>query len=140
MRKSELIANCRTMEKKYGIATAEYVVGAGSALLVLGLREETDDIDAACGHALWSRLLNHGLKARYDHTYLVYIIEMHDLKIDMHLDPNMMAASSVIIDGIPILSPEELLKQKKRLNRPKDQNDIKALETMLKHKPPSATW
>ena len=49
MRKSELIANCRTMEKKYGIATAEYVVGAGSALLVLGLREETDDIDAACG-------------------------------------------------------------------------------------------
>ncbi len=115
------------------VEARDAIVGAGAALVMLGLRELTDDIDMevqALFHAMlvqYSTYPKHGI-VNTDGT-AIDIVEWDD-RIDLHptLDPSI---KTIVIDGVTIYAPEEILKQKRALNREKDKPDIAALEAYL---------
>lgn len=107
------------------------VVSAGGALLVMGMRELTDDLDLDVSDEIYD-------KYYYDPKYKNLIhstpvgeyIQVKD-KVSIHrLDRR---ASLTVIEGIACYSANDLLLQKLRLNREKDQEDIRKLRELLSH-------
>lgn len=106
-------------------------VVAGGAMLLMGLRDSTDDLDIQMPSELY---------------YQVKALEMHptkslgDLacpelltllpKVDLH--PSCEIGESITF-GVRHQSPAQILLLKKRLNRPKDQVDIARLTALLEN-------
>lgn len=128
MNKSEIIKAYKAFLKAEKVQAKDFVVGAGAACVMYGVREETNDIDTNVPLQLWNRLLNNGdYKTHYFGETLV--LEYND-KIDVHLKESDHKTETV--DGVTCYSKQELLDQKLRLNRPKDQEDIRKLKILLK--------
>lgn len=125
MDKKMLVSNYNAFLKREKLEPTEVIVGAGGALLMHGLRKETNDIDVGVTKKVFDTF-NH-LPSHLFGTTLV--LECQDLLIDIHEHDDM---SGVLIDGVYVYTLERLLKFKLKLNRPKDQKDIKALKKALK--------
>lgn len=129
MNRSRFIKEYLSFIKAIDVNAEQAVVGAGGSLLLFGLRTATQDIDVAVLDDLFDTLKK---------KYKTKTIEVNDEKVeivifnsvvDIHrLDPTI---KTMMMDGVCTYTPEEVLKQKKKLNRPKDQPDIKNLEAYL---------
>lgn len=104
----------------------EFIVSAGGTLLLLGLREETNDVDADVDSDVFAKLIkSHKTKTLENGT----IVIVFNNKVDIH--ESKPGIEYTVFDGVGSYTAEQVLKQKKKLNRPKDQADIKKLEDYL---------
>jgi hypothetical protein len=145
MNKKQLCEEVNTVLSMFGLTIPHmpaapncYIVSCGGGLLMIGLREECDDIDMSVNMLIWKRAIKKGYKPitkpfRYNESGFITTIEIRDngMKTDLHLDIPTVESPHIWVDGIRVLSPELLLKEKLRMNRPKDQNDIVNLKKYL---------
>lgn len=126
-----------------GIKTTDYVIGAGCALAILGLRDTFDDIDIAVSANTYQKLLRLGHKTVTNHPSGKPVIQILPVKADIHLDPLTMEKPTIIIElqgrvSVKIMSPEALLEQKeyllKTMGREKDKRDVEALQRYINHR------
>lgn len=105
-----------------------YCVLAGGAMLFYGLREETRDIDL---HVTPEGLAH--LESRFSLTVLDETTRHYALgdDIELYVTPPDGVVSE-LREGIAVQSAREILALKRRLNRPKDREDIAALEDYLR--------
>jgi hypothetical protein len=129
MNKSDVIANLLAFQLKHNVSLTDYVISAGAALVLYDLREHTVDIDIAVKPALWARMGE--LNLPETHGDYGTVREVDEFLIDLHLMDMTHRPSWDLVHGFPSLTPHELLAQKVKLNRPKDQQDIARLRAYL---------
>lgn len=109
------------------IPANEYCVLSGGSLVLHNIRETTDDLDIDITQKGFELIKNNFTPVLKDKDKNLY--EITD-KIECFLDNNF-ETDIEIIDGYPSQSLLSVYKLKKRLNREKDQSDIKAIEKAL---------
>ena len=128
MDKKELIKRYNEFLKKENLTNQEAWVGSGGTLLLLGIREETNDIDLGVSKDKFKEIRSRNQykeKTLDDGTVVV----AYDSHIDLHLDHGY--EEHTVIDDIGSWTIEEVIKLKERLNRPKDQIDLKDIKEYL---------
>lgn len=105
----------------------DYYVLSGGSLLIQGLRETTNDLDLVVNERALEKLKqSYNLIKKYENGYII------DHNIDVFLETNEdILNNRVIIDDYSCQSLESVYKFKKKLNREKDQDDLKKLESIL---------
>jgi hypothetical protein len=135
MKKQEFKRRYFEMLEELGITETQAVIGAGGAMLMHGLREETSDLDVAIGIRLFMQLQRSGkytMKTfEVANEPLVPIIELNHC-VDLLIDYGDTARE--LVDGVCCYTLEEILKQKQVMNRPKDQADIEKLKQAIQGK------
>lgn len=105
---------------------SEYEVGAGGHLLLLGLREETGDIDMSLTKTEFYRLVEeNSLAVEKDYFTMAQLTE----DIDIHIKPGQITTN--LISGVNCSTEQETLDLKLGLNRDKDQEDIRKLKAFM---------
>lgn len=127
MKKNDIVREYKNFLKHYPkITPNQFVLGAGGACLMHGLRTETDDMDMGLYVPLYEHIKNSG---KYDsHAFNGTTVVEWSASIDLH---PLTDGATVIIDGVCCYSAERLLEQKLSLNRPKDQEDIRKLKILI---------
>lgn len=120
--KQAYIIGCQTM----GVDPLVVVAGAGGVCTMLGLRQLTADVDVDVPTDVFQRLKEQGYPTHYFGTTLV-------IKVTEHMDVHEMVGEKrvTVIEGVTCYHPVEVLKFKLKLNREKDQADIKALQDYI---------
>jgi hypothetical protein len=128
MRKEEVIARYQELVKELVEPAHNVVLSAGSASVMMGLRDETDDLDAdvlpgvfkwACAVKKATVIVEENVNDR---------IKYSD-KVDLHiLDEDR---GRVCIEGVWVYSPQELLNQKRYLMRMPNRRAEKMLRDQL---------
>ena len=125
--------------KELNLPFGQYVVVSSGTLDALNIRPASD-IDIAVTKDLHEKLRNtkewqeHELDGKIFLQKGIYTIiprldwEKYETTTEEAID------SALIIEGVPFMNLEELLKFKKGMNREKDMKDIKLLEEMLNKK------
>ncbi|MBR6522206.1 MAG: hypothetical protein IKT47_06025 [Oscillospiraceae bacterium] len=123
MTKAEIIERLKRLD----YACSEYWVVAGSAMVMHGLRETTNDIDLGCTKALADVLESRGYKADMlaDGTRKILVAE------DVEIFEGWLFDDVVTVEGISVISLKGLLEMKKRLGRAKDTKDVELIEEAL---------
>jgi hypothetical protein len=127
--KKTLAKQYRETLKAYGLTTNQLVVGGGGALVMLGIRADTQDIDTFTSvfdvlPPMKSHIFeNNGRKV---------LVKEGEGGVDFHAPDRVV--KTMIRKGVRIEAPADLLAFYKRLNRPKDHVWIKALEVFLQCK------
>ena len=120
--KQAYIIGCQTM----GVDPLVVVAGAGGVCTMLGLRQLTADVDVDVPTEVFKRIKEKGYPSHYFGNTLVLEVTEH---MDVH---EMMEEKRVtVIEGVTCYHPVEVLKFKLKLNREKDQADIKALQDYI---------
>ncbi len=124
--------------RKTGIDSSLVWVGAGSALVMHGMREHTQDVDAGCNsHTMLLVAAATGRPVEVIGPAQGYISEacimrFPEFDLDLHTEDTVIPkANLVLVNGIWCYNYHALLKQKLALNRPKDQADIIALKQAI---------
>lgn len=122
--------------KDLNFPLGEYVVVGSSILEVLGIRESVD-IDIAVTSKLRDILLKTG-KWNEEYNYNKLFLKNPGIDILPELNwekydttTNQAIAGAIIIDGIPFMNLEELIKFKTALGREKDFKDIELIRKYL---------
>lgn len=136
MRKEDVIVQYHQLVSALGESPHHVVLSAGAAAVMMGLRDETDDLDADVlpGVFKWACTAKKLIVEDNVNDRIKY-----SEKVDLHiLDEDR---GVVCIEGVWVYSPRELLHQKKHLarmeNRPyakmiRDQIEITLLEELIK--------
>lgn len=119
---------------KNEIDSTEVHVSHGGSMLILGLRDTTEDIDLTVSQAVWNKLKDMGYKTKIMPPYkgekeweLMPVNEY----IDVHLIDSNFNGSLADYNGIYYRDAKTTLEDKLLLNRNKDQEDIKKLISIL---------
>lgn len=141
-----LIAAYKQFLKTHHMQANMIVVGAGSACVMHGIRVQTQDIDVQGPPAFFKKMRDSGdyevksFANTYDVKKTDQSVEFEN-GISLHLGAEIAdPLTTTMIDGVCCYSLDHLLEQKMALNRPKDQDDIKALLKLKKRKPAAANW
>ena len=128
--------NKKTLAKQYrktlkncGLTTKQLVVGGGGALVMLDIRNDTQDIDTFTSEF---ESLPPMPTHYFENNGRKVLVKEGEGGVDFHAPDR--SVKTMIRKGVRIESPEDLLAFYKRLNRPKDQVWIKALEEYLQNK------
>lgn len=130
LNRKDIIREYHKAVRELGINPADMLVGAGGACVLYGVREQTQDIDADVPDALFDKLLKTN---KYKLSYFqmgsvsVEVLEYNEV-IDLHR--RSAYTQSSVVEGVHCYSVQQVLQQKLRLNRPKDQEDIVKLSMM----------
>jgi hypothetical protein len=140
MNKSAIIATYDRFRKQHRLTIKEAVLSAGGALLMLGLRKETEDLDLDIPAELYDRLKRKGAKvvttSRGEHLVLPDLLGEVAAHRGLRTDIKWH-----VVGGVCCYCPEELLKQKVALannpertqdKRAQDMDDIVELENLLR--------
>ena len=108
-------------------------VAGGAAMVLRGLRDDTSDIDADASPEVFNEL--HTLHGSPETEVTGMGTRMYNVP-GTHIDLHESAPSGEPMEGVvgSVSTPEELLPFYENLNRPKDQQWIKALRRHLKRK------
>ena len=125
MNKKEIIEILR----KYNFDQNKYVVIAGAAMVLHGLKETTSDIDLSVGEEYLKSLFeNYNCQFEKENEYgkkVYYIDDIIDIGV------SYMPTKIEMIDDIPVSSVEDIIKLKKHLNREKDKLDLEKIKNNL---------
>lgn len=98
----------------------EYWVTSGAAMVLYGIRDVTQDIDLGCTTPMADELEAKG--------YLVKVLPDGTRKIvfseTIELFENWIEDQAVLLEGLPVVSIDGLIKMKEKLGREKDLSDI----------------
>ena len=116
--------------KKYDLDCKRYLVISGTAMVIHGIKEETPDIDIAVSPSLEEEMLEDYL-AILEHTnpddgLFAYIIDN-----ELNFGQKYYSEEKEYIEGLPVQRIEDILKLKAKLNRPKDEQDIKLIKKFM---------
>ena len=127
MKKEEFIGRYLQFINETGLKVGDCPVGSGGTMVLLGLREETSDIDLEIPREIFEEYKETGL---YEKTYFG---DVEVLKYDEYIDLHELkeVSGNILIDGVCSWSPEKVLLFKQSLNREKDQKDILKLRKYL---------
>lgn len=114
--------------KQLNLPQNEYWITAGAGLVMHNIKETTRDIDIGCSTALTNHFIEQGCKFEFDHdgTRIVKVNET------IEAFENWAVDQIEIINGISVASILSIRKQKERLGREKDLQDIKKIDEFLK--------
>ena len=136
MNREQFIRNCKSLMKAAGIKPQEMVVAAGGSLLLRGLRSNTEDIDVSVTEKTYAhikRVLPEWIQME-DTNHPSGCIVLSVGPFDIHNDSATANQDYEIIDGVACQTLEDILELKQRLNRPKDQLDIKNIRQYIRGK------
>ena len=128
MKKDEII---KTL-KKYNFDNSKYIVISGAAMVLLGIKESTSDIDIAVTKDYYNYLLGN-YNCTFDRVNefnnKCYLIDdVINIGVDWYSE------DKEFIDDIPCSTEEDILELKEYLNRKKDSADIKKIKKYIKEK------
>jgi hypothetical protein len=107
---------------------SDILVGAGSAMVLLGLRETTNDVDMSVPVDIFEDYLTeppHISEIVYDETWRPHHIDLvNGISLRKHMGFKLQLKAD---QGFFIQHPKDILDLKLELNREKDQADIRAL-------------
>lgn len=111
-----LATQYRKTLKFYDLTTKQLVVGGGGALVMLGIRKDTQDVDT-----FTSEFDNLPVMPShyFENNGREVLVKEGEGGVDFHAPDRDV--KTMICKGVRIESPEDLLAFYKRLNRPKDQ-------------------
>ena len=128
----EVIKELENAVRLTGLKRSDIRIGNGSAMIFYGLREQTNDVDAAIPSDLFNELMkDKRFKVIQFKSYLDgstrYIVNIG--KVDIHNEDDTPDFKGPTKDfkGYRVYVPSTILKFKQKMNRPKDQADIKTL-------------
>lgn len=118
--------------EKYHLDPTQYIVISGAALVLHGIKEETHDIDISVTKELYQKLEKEYQceVEKYDETAqcnIYYIDRILNFSTNFYDEKNY-----VYIDGIRVQDIHGIIELKKKLNRAKDQRDLRKIEEFLK--------
>ena len=123
--------------KKYHLPLGKYSVVGGAALAVRGIRGY-DDIDLIVTSDLYEQLKNDGWeeKEKFPGYFHLYKDNAEAAQNFLHiagctLNPEEVIKDSDIIEGIPFMSLDDLVRLKLALGRAKDLKDIELIKSYL---------
>ena len=129
MTRDELIKYYNNFLKFERLTNQEAIVGAGGAMLMLGLRTSTEDIDMDVPEMVFHRIvIKHGLETKKISTSCSNMLAKYDPVIDLHKSSGV---PTMLVEGVRVWKPSFILQFKEKLNRDKDQEDIQKLKTYL---------
>lgn len=121
-----------------GLPTVDYVVAGSGPLLAHGLRSTVRDLDVVARGETWKATLELAdpVVAPSGHGSLVSLvdgdIEVFDRWLPGSPEPDRLIEGAEYVQGIPFCPLREVLTWKERLNRQKDQEDVKLLRDHLR--------
>lgn len=128
MNKINIITQYNLFVAMFGIQREDFVLGAGGACLMLGLRETTDDMDMGLKQSLYEELRDSG-NYEVSEFHGTHVVAFNS-DIDLHPEEE---GETIMIDGVCCWTAQRILDFKMKLNRPKDQKDIYKLKLYLEH-------
>lgn len=112
--------------KEYNFDKNKYIVISGAAMVLLGIKSKTHDIDIAVKEDYKDYLVdnyNVTFDRMNEHNEPVYFIDnIVNFAVTYYTD------IKEYVSGIPVQNVNDILKLKKGLNREKDKTDIEKLE------------
>jgi len=118
--------------EKYHLDPTQYIVLSGAAMVIHGIKEETNDIDISVTNELY-----HKLETKYQcelekydertQSNIYYIDHILNFGTNFYDEKKY-----VYIDGIRVQNIDGIIELKKKLNRAKDQIDLLKIEEFLK--------
>jgi len=110
-----------------GFSVEECWVQTGAAMLMHGLREKTHDIDIGCTSSLAEKIAASG--APYE--LLPDGRKKFVIGGDVEVSENWQPGTVTVIDGVPVVSLEDVIRCKTELGREKDLRDIATIKDYL---------
>ena len=128
MKKDEIV---KTL-KKHNFDNSKYIVISGAAMVLLGIKETTSDIDIAVTKDYYNYLLEN-YNSKFDKVdefnNACYLIDnIINFGVDWYSD------KKEFINDIPCSNVNDILKLKEYLNRKKDIVDIEKIKKYIKEK------
>lgn len=113
--------------KEAAFDAGEYWVTSGAAMVLYGIRDVTRDIDLGCTSKLADELEGRGYPSEVlsDGSRRIVFSE------EIELFENWIEDQAVLLEGIPAVSLEGLIRMKEKLGREKDRNDILLIKEHL---------
>ena len=115
---------------------SQIIIGAGGAMLMMGLRENTNDLDLSVPEKVFNYFGKvFGITQPSDHSG-IKIVSVAP-QVDIHLSFNPTEAPDYPVmeyNGVYYEGAEKTLWLKQQLNRPKDQEDIRKLKAYILNK------
>lgn len=136
MDKKEFFKQYNLFLKDFRLKPEQVIVGSGATLMLFGLRDEIGDIDVAVPIDVFNTIKKHYPETTVEMQETTGIRKFRIIKdiqgcIDVHI---LEQQKWIVKEGVGSYTLEEVLKQKKLMNRPKDQIDIKNIENYMKSK------
>lgn len=115
--------------KQYNFDNKEYIVISGAAMVLLGIKENTNDIDIAVTSNYYNYLLS-----KYE--CILEIINQYGVKVYfidniINFSTSYYSENKIFIDNIPVQSIQNIVNLKSKLNREKDKKDMKLIEEFI---------
>ena len=108
-----------------------FYISHGCALVMHGLREETNDVDAGVDSKIFDEIKDDyylDLDGRRINDF-VNGLDLHREDLEgVEREPDI-----VLMDGVPVATLNQVIKEKKELGREKDFEQIKLIETYMKN-------
>ncbi len=125
MNKKEIIETLR----KYNFDKDKYLVISGAAMVLLGIKESTTDIDIAVTDDYYKFLLEN-ISCTFDRVN-EYGMESYSIDNVIDFCTTYYDANKFFIEDIPVQEPQKILELKISLNREKDKKDIKLIKEYM---------
>ena len=113
--------------KAFPYDASEYWLITGGAMVLYGIREETNDIDLGCTGKLADRLEADG----YLHAVMANGKRWLKVGSAIELFEDWLYDTTTLVDGIPVISIRGLLEMKRSLGRETDIKDVEWIEAYL---------
>ena len=136
MKMEEMMKELSRVTNLTGLKRSDIRIGSGSAMMFYGLRSETNDIDAAVPGDIFKKLMadkrfkvasfKSALNGEERFIVNVGLVDFHNEDDTADFD-----FKTKDIGGYRVDTPETILRFKQKMNRPKDQADIRLLKTVI---------
>ena len=113
--------------KKYKLNPKKYIIISGAAMVLYGFKEETPDIDIAVTKDYKKELLSNYECVLENPEADAYIIDD-----TLNFATNYYKRRREYIEGFPVLTVEDLIFSKQKMNRKKDREDLKLIFKHMK--------
>ena len=113
----------------YNLDKTKYIVISGAAMVLLGIKDTTNDIDIATTKEYYDYLLNnYNCKLELKNMNNINVHYIDDI---INFSYDFFTTDCIIKNGIPVQKIEDLIELKRLLNRDKDKKDIELILSFL---------
>lgn len=116
--------------KEINLPTNEYWLLAGSALVMYGIKERTNDIDLGCNNKLFNELIEKGYETKFMHNGCRGL----DISNYIEVAEEWESGKIVLVDGFQVASLESIREGKLARGKEKDLRDVDLIDEYLKNK------
>ncbi len=126
MNKAEIIEKLNA----FPYAREDYWIITGGAMVLYGIREQTNDIDLGCSTRMADALERDGFFDKYTESGRRHFRYGEDIEIS----ENWLYDSVTTVEGFPVITIRGLIDMKRELGREKDMRDIRLINEYMSRK------